>query len=126
MNPSPESIGVLVFGLTALIGLAVLVKKFSGSPESRSVSPQPLIVKEAIEYATTTELNALRIELIQRIVDHERRNESDMVIIREDLKELRRGNEYVQRRVNGMSTTVYKIAGKLGIVNVGGEPLGDG
>ena len=115
-QPSPQFIGWLVAGLTSLLGLGVAARKYAGAPESRKIEPQPLEVKQVPEYAEKKELEALRLELIQRIVDHERRNESDMGLIRNDLTILRRGIETMQRRSNGMAMMLYSIAGKLGIV----------
>lgn len=115
---------VVAGGATALLSLAVLWRKFSGTPEPRSISPQPLVVKEAPKYAEQKDLDALRIELTAKLEAHERRNESDMAIIRADLSQLRRGSEYVQRRMNGMTRTLYAIAGKMGVIPSGGEPEG--
>lgn len=117
MNPTPEQIGMLVAGLTVILALAVTWRKFSGATEARTISPQPLEVKQTPEYAEKKELDALRVELIQRIVDHERRNETDMGLIRSELTILRHGSDNVQRRINGMSGLLYSIAGKLGIVS---------
>ncbi len=124
-EPSPQFMGWLIAGLTTLLGLGVAARKYSGAPEARTISPQPLEVKVKPEYVEKKELDALRVELIQRIVDHERRNESDMGLIRSDLTVLRRGSDYVQMRVNGMANTLYSIAGKLGIVHMNGEPGGE-
>lgn len=120
---NPAFVGALVSGLAAILGLALLWKKLSGKSEPREISPQPLVVKQEPEFATKPELDALRVELMGRIADHERRNESDMGLIRQDLAVIRKGGDYVQRRVNGMANTLYSIAGKLGIVPAG-EPAG--
>ena len=118
-----QFLGMLVGGLVTLGGAALLARKLFGKPETRDIAPQPLVVKQQHEYATKPELDALRVELMGRIADHERRNESDMGLIRQDLAVIRRGSDYVQRRVNGMANTLYSIAGKLGIVPAG-EPAG--
>ena len=115
-DASPQFVGSLVAGLAALLGLGVAAKKFSGRPEAREISPQPLQVKQAPEYAEKKELEALRVELMARIAEHERRNETDMSLIRSELTILRRGSDNVQRRINNMATMLYSIAGKLGIV----------
>lgn len=111
-----QFLGMLVGALITLGGGALLVKKLFAKTEAREIAPQPLVVKQQHEYATKPELDALRVELIQRIVDHERRNETDMSLIRSDLAVIRKGSDYVQKRVNGMANTLYSIAGKLGIV----------
>ena len=120
-----EFLGWLVGGLITLGGAAVMVKKLWGKTEPRKIEPQPLEVKVADEWARQRDLDALRIEMNARIEAHERRNDADMAIIRSDLAELRKGTDYVQKRVNGMSSMVYAIAGKMGIVP-GGLPQQEG
>lgn len=115
MNPSAEFMGWLVAGLTTLLGLSVMWRKFNNGSEPRAISPSPLVVTEAPCWVERKELDAVRVELIQRIVDHERRNESDMVLIRADLGGIRRGNNYLQRRMDGLTEVVYAIAGRLGV-----------
>lgn len=121
---SPTFIGAVVSALAVILGLAVTWKKFSGKSEPREITPQPLAVKQAPEYAEKKELDALRVELIQRIVDHERRNETDMGLIRSELTILRHGSDNVQRRINNMASTLYSIAGKLGIVSAARDSEG--
>lgn len=114
MNES-AFIGWLVGGLSALAALALGIKKLLGGAEPRVISPQPLEVKASPEWAEKRELEALRVELIGRIESHERRNESDMGLIRGDLQVLRQGDGYVQRRLDGLTRVIYAIAGKMNI-----------
>lgn len=111
--------GWLVGGLSGLAALVLALKKLFGGGEERQIAPQPLLVREAEKFARVQDLESLRVELHARLEAHERRNESDMGIIRGDLGILRRGSGYVQRRVDGMTKVVYSIAGKLGVATAG-------
>jgi hypothetical protein len=108
-------VGLIVAGLTGILGLGVAWKKFSGDPEPRKISPSPLVVTEAPRYMLQGDCANRCDALAKRIDDVERRNNEDMRLIREELSKLGRGTENVQRRVNGMATTVYMIAGKMGL-----------
>ena len=123
---NPAFVGALVAGLAALLGLGVLVKKFSGSPEARTVSPQPLMVKQEPKFTEAPDCETKHAQVDERIQAVEDRANASMRLIREELSQLRKGNDYLQRRVNGMSGTLYLIAGKLGIVPAAGEPGGEG
>lgn len=108
--------GALVAGLAGLIGLAVALKKFMGSAEPRSISPQPLMVSQAPEYIKQPDCGAKHVEVNERIRAVEERANVSMTLIREELKELRKGQGYLQKRVNNMTRPLYAIAGKMGIV----------
>lgn len=109
------AIGFIVAGLTGILALGVAWKKFSGDPEPRKISPSPLVVTEAPRFMLQSDCANRCDALAKRIDDVERRNNEDMRLIREELSKLGRGTENVQRRVNGMATTVYMIAGKMGL-----------
>lgn len=109
------AIGFIVAGLTGILALGVAWKKFSGDPEPRKISPSPLVVTEAPRFMLQSDCANRCDVLAKRIDDVERHNNKDMRLIREELSKLGRGTENVQRRVNGMATTVYMIAGKMGL-----------
>lgn len=109
------AIGFIVAGLTGILALGVAWKKFSGDPEPRKISPSPLVVTEAPRFMLQSDCANRCDALAKRIDDVERHNNKDMRLIREELSKLGRGTENVQRRVNGMATTVYMIAGKMGL-----------
>ena len=113
---NPAFLGALLTGLTVIIGLAVAWKKFSGSPEPRTVSPQPLMVSQAPEFTRQPDCTAKHAEVNERIRAVEERANVSMNLIREELKELRKGQGYLQKRVNNMTRPLYAIAGKMGIV----------
>ena len=113
---NPTFIGLLVLGLTALLALPIAWKKFMGAPEPRTVSPQPLRVQQEPEYPRVGDCQAKHAEVNERIRAVEERANSSMNLIREELKELRKGQGYLQKRVNNMTRPLYAIAGKMGIV----------
>ena len=123
---NPAFVGALVAGLAGLLGLAVLWKKFNGAAEARTVSPQPLRVQQEPKFTEAPDCATKHSEVDARIQAVEERANASMRLIREELAQLRKGSDYLQRRVNGMSGTLYLIAGKLGIVPAAGEPGGEG
>ena len=115
-DASPQFVGSLVAGLAGLIGLGVLAKKYSGSPEPRSISPQPLEVKQTPKYTEADDCSTKHEEVDARIQAVEERANKNMQLIREELARVRRGNNYLQQRMDGMVEVVYAIGGRMGIV----------
>lgn len=113
---SPTFIGLLVVGLTALLALPIAWKKFMGAPEARSISPQPLEVKEVKEPRTAGDCEKKHEEVDDRIRAVEDRANANMSLIREELRDMRKGQGYLQKQVNNMSRPLFAIAGKMGIV----------
>ena len=109
------TIGLVVLALSGVLGLGVSWRKFSGASETRKIEPSPLVVQAAERHPTMEHCEKTCLDLGRRIDAVERRTNNDQALIRAELTKLREGNDALQRRLNGMSTTVYMIAGKMGL-----------
>lgn len=117
------AVGLVVILLVAA-KIVAAVREIKGEAESREIKPQPFIVQESVQFATKTELAAVKkdIAMVDEDLNAMRREivengESRRISIEAKVEELRKekkeSTRLVHERINEVLKALARLEGKV-------------
>jgi len=105
MNPTPEQIGIFIMVFLTLIPAIDKLRIWFSGGENRRISPQPLMVKEASEYATKDELKELESKFVGGV-------QQIQTALAEHNKSAERRSSILHNRINRLLLATGTIVGR--------------